>query len=409
MPTILFLSASERWNLGDLLFPIVFKHLTDEHSLNFTNVGIASFSSDDEDIIDVEPITKYIGTKDVVLIVGGGEVLGATITTLIEFLPDDNKLKKDLKSRIKTFRNFDWVPSRVSGVLRNIMRGRLDSNLQAKFGILSKRPLPFYTAVMPDARRYYLPVGGKFHKSGNSILALSKSRTLRIAGRDQRTLKFLPEELNPQLCPDPVSTIKNVFQSSEHKKRQVVIQFSEHKIPFDILHLAEALTILRKQNYKIVGLAIGRCPGHHDVSSLSSLQSIFPDMITYFDLSVKASVNLLSESEVYIGTSLHGAILAHAYGTAIIAIDEKVPKLRSYLNTWMPKHSFHLSQETDYDDMKSFLEQFDTQTASKNANRLAEMAQSYMQEVIENAYNTVSTTPQNPKGQKSQSRGQVKG
>jgi hypothetical protein len=59
--------------------------------------------------------------------------------------------------------------------------------------------------------------------------------------------------------------------------------------------------------------------------------------------------------------------------------------------------------------MKSFLEQFDTQTASKNANRLAEMAQSYMQEVIENAYNTVSTTPQNPKGQKSQSRGQVKG
>ena len=94
---LLFLSASERWNLGDLLFPIVFKHHADAVGRAFTNVGLTPFEADDADIVPVEDIAGHLDSSAVSLVVGGGEVLGANLANLALFLHDDQDLRKDFR------------------------------------------------------------------------------------------------------------------------------------------------------------------------------------------------------------------------------------------------------------------------------------------------------------------------
>ena len=106
-------------------------------------------------------------------------------------------------------------------------------------------------------------------------------------------------------------------------------------------------------------------------------------MHTSFSSSVREAVNLLAESEVYMGTSLHGAILSHAYGNAVLAMDEMVPKLDDYLNTWMGDHAFHVTRQSEDEAIFQFVSQFQAHLAKENASELASKSECYIKGVLE--------------------------
>lgn len=385
---LLFLSASERWNLGDLLFPVVFKHYADAAGQAFTNVGMTQYDSDDADIVPVEDIAGHLDSSDISLVVGGGEVLGANLANLALFLHDDQDLRKDFRrslDALETLTPSEGAPNKARALLLNMAKRRVAKKMQPRFGLPSSEMLPFYAAVLPQSRRFYLPVGGRFPNSSHPVLRQSEGNTVAVAGRDRRTAASFPEHMQAALVPDPVSTIDRVFPDPSAKVKRVVIQLSMHKLALGLDRLQHLLDQFIDRGYEVVGLAIGRCPGHHDQSSLEELARRVPRMHTSFSSSVREAVNLLAESEVYMGTSLHGAILSHAYGNAVLAMDEMVPKLDDYLNTWMGDHAFHVTRQSEDKAIFQFVSQFQAHLAKENASELASKSECYIKGVLEQA------------------------
>ena len=385
---LLFLSASERWNLGDLLFPIVFKHHADAVGRAFTNVGLTPFEADDADIVPVEDIAGHLDSSAVSLVVGGGEVLGANLANLALFLHDDQDLRKDFRrslDALEVLTPSKGAPNKFRALLLNLAKRWVAKRMQPRFGLPSSDMLPFYAAVLPQAKRFYLPVGGRFPNSSHFVLRESAGNTVVVAGRDRRTVASFPEHMKAALVPDPVSAINRVFPDPETKVKRVVVQLSMHKLALGLDRLQLLLEQFIDLGYDVVGLAIGRCPGHHDQSSLEELAQRVPRMHTSISSSVREAVQLLAESEVYLGTSLHGAILSHAFGNAVLAMDEMVPKLDDYLNTWMGDHAFHVTRQSNDEAMFQFVAQFQADLAKQNASDLAAQAEAYIQGVLEQA------------------------
>lgn len=87
---MLFIFAADRWNLGDLLFPIVFKHFAEIKGLEFCNTGIQADESNDLDLLPVLDIREFRRHKNILLIIGGGEVLNVNIGMLKYYLESRN-------------------------------------------------------------------------------------------------------------------------------------------------------------------------------------------------------------------------------------------------------------------------------------------------------------------------------
>lgn len=370
---VLFISAADRWNLGDLLFPIVFKHFAETKGLEFCNTGIRAYESNDLELLPVLDIREFRRHKNILLIIGGGEVLNVNI----------GMLKYYLESRNGFHRFSDAIISRLqrgSFLDRNLRRLRIIF-WQAQYGILSLRIVSFYNNILRDSDRFYLPVGGKFNengKRGRKIL----SNTRMIAGRDQRTHESFPVELNAGLSPDPVSVIRTVFPVPKEKKKQLVVQFSGPGA-FSPEQLAKLISSFISNGLKVIGLAIGRCNGHDDIESLRNMKKRIPHMDVVESETIGQSVEILASSTVYMGTSLHGAIIAHAYGNAVIGLAERVPKLKNYISTWMSEYAFNYQASSTVSDLTSFVERFDSKKAQINADALAAKAEEYTVSLID--------------------------
>lgn len=93
---------------------------------------------------------------------------------------------------------------------------------------------------------------------------------------------------------------------------------------------------------KIALLTIGKAPGHSDDGPLDKLHSLLGDERAYRVDSgnIEDIIRCIATSKLYCGTSLHGAITALAYAVPQIALlPQRVIKLSSFLETWVPKSS----------------------------------------------------------------------
>lgn len=382
---VVFLSAADRWNLGDLLFPMVFKHFADARTLGFMNVGLVNYSPDDPDILPVKSVLDLKPAK-YELVIGGGEVLNADLLTLLGYISPTQIENFWIKILLSCYHKI--VRSRPTQLLPlhlRILRKTIVFFLNKKYGIWSYNSVPFFMTVLLSSRRFYFPVGGVYSPDIEASLSSSYKNTLMFAARDKRTRdSFSQASQQCVLVPDPVSTIAEIFPWDGQKKKQVVIQFTKSKLPFGLNRLVGILNLFHQKGYSVIGLALARCLGHDDINSLEELQSMWPSLKVITKSSVQEAMDILASSEVYMGTSLHGAIISHSYGNAVIGMDEAVIKLSDYLNTWMPKFSYHLSASTLDSEIFAFLDDFNFAKAKLNADRLSDLARSYIIEVLDN-------------------------
>jgi len=98
------------------------------------------------------------------------------------------------------------------------------------------------------------------------------------------------------------------------------------------------LNEVRKLGFRIALLPLGFASGHYDQFALRRVLKQGDEGFWILRKpSVVDTTYLISKSAAFIGTSLHGNIIAEAYGNPHLAIrygDYTIPKLQKYLHTW---------------------------------------------------------------------------
>ena len=323
-PKIFILSASDRYNYGDLLFPIIaIKELSKHGKYNFTNVAIIK---SDLSHIGALPTEKYKvlfktnkEREKSYLLVAGGEVLGVNRSKLYSFL----------------FPSLNWFFK----FLNNIERALI------KLFPIFKNPLPFTPLDKRIIKHFYFiynSVGGK--KAGpkrlvnkiNQRFKQSLYLSIRDRGSKESLEKTFPEILF-KLTPDS-AIIMSDFYEFEKSSEYIAFQIGHYKNGGNLSLINNELKKLyQTTNWPIKFIPIGNCPGHDDIISLQWLlnNADYPCELINPD-SIETIMKTIAQSRLFLGTSLHGIITAMAFSVHYLALNPSVTKLKQYVFTWAP-------------------------------------------------------------------------
>lgn len=336
---IFFLSASDRLNYGDLLFPILFKKILDRKSMEFDfyNFGIVKSN-----------LTKFGGLRtysyrcflnkcnkndDYIVIIGGGEVLFPNIATLYSYI-----------NRLFAF----------------LIKSYLIKKIEKRFSICSmfltskKIIHPFTPSQkifgLKKHKIFYNSVGGTFSNVDAKYREQLKSDLKKsnfISVRDSRSYESLYDfEIKSSLSPDS-ALIMSDFYSLKYLNTAVkslikldydyfVLQLGQNKIPDDFtVFFNNLLTYCSEKKIKIVLCPIGLAEGHNDFKILKIINSKYPETILIKPETIFEIMYIIGNSKCYMGTSLHGLITSQSYNVPFYLFNNKIPKLKSYCNTWL--------------------------------------------------------------------------
>lgn len=329
--------AYDRHNYGDLLFAIVLKRYLEADG-RFSVLVAATKKSDlsSYGALPTIPLKKALElTRDqpkTMLIVAGGECLTAQWESIIGYLAPQAiyypiKASPYLighKAFIRLSRLFTSIPSDIPLVL-------------------GERDLPGYKVM-------YNSVGGNEISRKKPVIHQAIRRNLKdctyVSVRDRETSAELDKlGVEHNLVPDSAILISDIFpqQIDPTEPGHIVFHISDHHAKRRIEAIAQQLTELNvTTGLKIALLTIGKAPGHSDDGPLDKLHSLLGDERAYRADSgnIEDIIRCIATSKLYCGTSLHGAITALAYAVPQIALlPQRVVKLSSFLETWVPKQS----------------------------------------------------------------------
>lgn len=348
---IRFLSAADRVNYGDLLFPLIFKNYLDTlHSDEFTFINYGIVKSDLSNFGAIKTKSFRQLENDLLendkVVIGGGEVLFGSWTTLYAFI---NPLFK--RALIYPFVK------------------KIENQFKISKLILSKKGvrLPFSFSSndfnLKNLRVYYSSVGGggKLKIKGYEYLNEILSQASLISLRDKRSLNLLNnvENIKLKLVPDSALLMSHFYGIEELKKLKTIqkpkrnyffVQVGRLKAPGNKEVFAEKLAKISEHfNVDIVLSPIGTAPGHEDDVVLKRLKNINPKFKYIEPNNVFDTMYLITNCTLYLGTSLHGAITAMSYCKPFVGLNLKIKKLESYSQTWVNEKYLNI----DFNELQS--------------------------------------------------------
>lgn len=335
---IRFLSASDRINYGDFLFPIIFKEVARNvnSDIVFENYGIIK---SDFTHFGALP-TKSFKTLEAEMesgdkiVIGGGEVLFANWKTLYAFI-NPFFLRLIRVKRLK----------------------RLERRFKFSNRLLSKNlvPIPFSFAAsdfnLEKLNVYYNSVGGGhllLQDNGMRKIAHKRLQAARLISlRDSRSVSYFKNytDLNPQLVPDSALLMSQMFSKNKlqglikrdlNYKNYIFLQLAFNKGPSDLIKFANQIEIIAQHlKCSVVLCPIGLAPGHEDDKILKDIKKIKPQFEFVMPKTIFEIMHLIANANLYLGTSLHGAITAMSFLVPGIGLNKKIQKLESYMKTWV--------------------------------------------------------------------------
>ncbi|MGB3775217.1 MAG: polysaccharide pyruvyl transferase family protein [Leeuwenhoekiella sp.] len=335
---IFFLSASDRINYGDLLFPIIFKKMLEGSGYIFHNYGIVASDlkgfgalATDSYSTMLSDIKKFNGK----LVIGGGEVLFSEWEMLFGFISWPY-------ARLNAIKFFSKVERRLQ-IARRALGGMAV--------VLPFSPLP-KELHKPALKIYYSSVGGQFYGDLSGAKNKAALKAIQAAAltsvRDQRSQDSLKSAgVSAELIPDsalimadyyPVETLKELSQLNPEIYRDpyIFVQLGRYKGPEDLKAFSQRLiTVSEQLGLKVLLCPIGLAPGHEDDIILKQLADLHPDFKFVMPSSISDIMLLIALSKLYLGTSLHGLITAQSYNVPHIPLNKDIKKAVSYLNTWV--------------------------------------------------------------------------
>ncbi len=375
-----FLSAADRINYGDLLFPLIFKKIAEENGYTFNNYGIVRSNLS---LFGALPTKSYkillrtIKSESGKLIIGGGEVFFADWRTLYGFI--NPFYSKALKYK------------RIAALEKKIRF----SKFYLCFNQVAIPFCPSKNELLNDkVKIYYNSVGGSLPYGKNKKEIENIKQALNNASlvsvRDKRTADELKKlNVNSKIVPDSAIIISSIFSKEEilenktldnkNLKNYIFLQLGINKGPNNLVQFALQIKKLSNElNLNVILCPIGKAPGHEDNIILKKLQLIESDFHYIEPKNIFDIMYLISNSSIYMGTSLHGLITAQSFNVPFVGLNEKLEKVNAYTTTWIGENYRSLSFEEIDKTLNIFY--------SWNFSRIAKKNQEQIKLVKENIF-----------------------
>lgn len=343
MDKILIIGAFDRYNYGDLLFPLIIEKQLNTYGKDFKYEFFGIIKSDlskegGKPTKDLQAFYEECNHPDqkVSIIVAGGEALGVTWNSLLAAL--SSPFQKIHKHHI-----------RINKVL--------DLNIVAKKLLKGKTTLPFVfdkTDFQSVQSVILNSLGGSGISSGlfdrYAFMKPKLQRADYLAVRDLVTLNNLQQNgVQAHLFPDSAILMSEFYPTETLEKRvtQEVLDYvranrgnyvffqinKKTTVGKEALIAKELDLIYHESKTGICLCPIGKALNHDDHQALQAVKDKLNSPSTYFDAdNVWDIMYLIASSKAYIGTSLHGAITSMSYSVPHVGLI--VEKLDAYLHTW---------------------------------------------------------------------------
>lgn len=349
MKKVLIIGAFDRYNYGDLLFPLVIELQLGSYGEDFQFEYFGLVESDLSSVggLPTQGLQKfYKACSDpndpVHVIVAGGEALGVTWNSLYAAL---NPLFQRINKRhAKVNRVLD-----LNGWTKKVLKGK------------TALPFVFDKSDFAGVQSVILnSLGGS--GLGKSVFArydFLKEKLQNVdyfAVRDRLTMDNLLENgLKADLYPDSAILMSEFYSLNflhkmvtqevagyvaEHAGRYVFAQINKKTTRGHEQTIASGLDAIYQKDKKEICLCpIGKALDHDDHEALRELGSLMSSPYTYFDAdNIWDIMYLIANAKCYVGTSLHGAITAMSFAVPHVGL--KVEKLGAYLATWGAKANY---------------------------------------------------------------------
>jgi len=343
MKKIALLGALDRNNYGDLLFPIIFKKWMENNNNNYEYEVYASIDSDLSSIgaLPTKNINKLYNSKvDVVVLVGGAILSSSWLATHLHLI--QNKF--------------------ISLLYRVIYKivGANKGNSIARIILKGKTVLPWIipTSLFESPTKVIYNAGSGtdfsiFNKAIRQEVANDLNDSTYISVRDPLSKKNL-EDLgvnNIHIAPDSAIIMSDIYPVEDLKQLisiESVKFFGENSISknylcfqiankyakgFEHAYIEILQKICQENNLDLLLLPIGRANLHDDQIPLQLIYDNLKDKMNVYlvkENTIFDTMNYIAQSNMFIGTSLHGNITAISYGIKHVGLDKRVSKLKYF-------------------------------------------------------------------------------
>ena len=343
---IRYISAGDRVNYGDFLFPIIFdKYFSKKYLIKYYGIVESDYTS-----FGAFPTRSYLDLiKDVknnedTIVMGGGAIFFSRWRDL-----------------------YSYINPIYSLITKNRLLNRIDKLLKVNkiFFFQTKNDFPFVPNF--ECKTIYISVGGAFNSNQNNNdrdyikKQLNKSTSLSV--RDKRTFKSLKDNgIVSEIIPDTAVLISKVFKEEvirnniklievkrSKNQKYMLLQLCRYKGPKDLYKFVNDVNLIaHKYNLKVICCPIGYALGHEDHIILKKLCKIDSTWEFIPASNIYEIMYLISNAEFFMGTSLHGLITAFSFLKPAIALNENVLKIDSFIETWC---SEFYSGSIDYNEL----------------------------------------------------------
>ena len=330
-------------NYGDLLYPIVFRHLlkTKDPNLHVQQYSLLPG-------VETESIRSLFRNGHAVprtLVIGGGDILRTDWDLVAQHYGRSSRLtQKRLRHAIGTGAALGYTLSKSTNFFAKRFRERWMDYAAAGPFLIHPRALPKQTNVA------YVSCGVPHEFCSDELGAVRETleHASLIALRDEQSAeKLVAAGINCELrvAPDLVVTLSDQFDRSEwsiHARKilsrfgvredRPILCFQSQPYPgfleSDILR--ELKCYQERRNVEIVALPLGYCHGDHEF--LQSLARQSNGIVKYADVySIFDMLAIIAASDVFVGTSLHGNITAFSFGIPHVFGPLPVAKAEGFL------------------------------------------------------------------------------
>ena len=345
--SVFLLGAGDRFNYGDLLFPLVVSNYLrrgNDDDIVFYNYGLVKSDLSRYGALPTKPIKVLYSdvvksTEKNAICIVGGEVLGPSWLDLYACIsPLFHKLTKN--SYLNKFVN-------LNSIAQTWLGGRTDNAYIFNKEVLDNNAKIILNSVggifLPYLNGYRMPV---------LIRQLQDADFLSV--RDLFTYdKMISLGVsNCHLVPDSAILMSELYMNdflknnfSKNNRIQIQKLSGEGYLFFQVnkvmgeRHLSQIINVLtdisNSYNLKIVLCPIGTALSHEDhiplkqISTRLKVPNVFINEVNIWEI-----MYLISNSKIFIGTSLHGIITAMSYMVPYIGVFKENRKIDEYLKTW---------------------------------------------------------------------------
>ncbi|MFW6047531.1 MAG: polysaccharide pyruvyl transferase family protein [Candidatus Woesearchaeota archaeon] len=338
MPVIYLYGSFDRFNYGDILFPLILKQYIvsdSQFSNNYKIRFISPFKGDETKRggLKTKPIKAVFNNfkKEDSLIIVGGDILTASWLQL--YL---QRHGNDLKFRI-----LHKILSFISRTPNNLM----NNYIRYFYGVKHLEKPYAIKNTKKQFKLIYNSVGGA-SLSGEIAKKHYKEAIFNadlFSVRDSFTKMNLPNQQAITVSPDIAILTKEMIslQESNIKMEEhefFVFQIGKNFITKDrIEQIATQLnSITNKTGLFVILLPIGTAYGHQDHLALKTIsRHLRPNSFHLIENTrISDIIKIIANAKFFIGTSLHGAITSMSFENPHFYLNIHIKKLSAYLKTW---------------------------------------------------------------------------